>query len=189
MSCSSTSARPSGPETSCFTRTKQRAPLRPCLTVTSWTVEVRLIVCIDAQRLVEGEAAAGPHAAGQRHGGQEAASGGVAVGCQQRLPGGGEEVEPVPERRQRITGPRRRIVTVERRGQRGDREARDGIGQRLLPADPRSQVIDVQLRSCQQLPGGVPRPRRAVAGHIRAQAGVGGGVEQSFDLGGASCAR
>ncbi len=71
--------------------------------------------CIDAKRLVEGEAAASPHAAGQRHGGQEATSGRVAVGSQQRLPGSGEEVEPVPQRRQRITGLRRRIVAVERR--------------------------------------------------------------------------
>ena len=71
---------------------------------------------VDTQRLVERETAAGPHPAWQRHGGQEAASRRVAVGSQNGLPSRGEEIEPVPERRQSIVGTRRGIVAVKRRG-------------------------------------------------------------------------
>ena len=55
------------------------------------------------------------HPAGQWHGGKKAAPFGVAVGAQFGLPGHGEEVEPMPERRKRISDSRKWIVPVERR--------------------------------------------------------------------------
>ncbi len=91
---------------------------------------------VNAQRLVEDEAAAGPHAARQRHRGQEAASRGMTILAQDRLPSGGQEVEPVPEGRERIAGLWRRVVTVECRRQCGHRKPRDLIMEGFLLADP-----------------------------------------------------
>ena len=54
----------------------------------------------DADRRVKFELAAGPHAPRQRHRRQEPAAPGVAVGTDLALPVQGQEVEPVPQRRQ-----------------------------------------------------------------------------------------
>src|SRR6516225_10120134 len=97
----------------------------------------------DVQRAMEFEAGARPHAARQRDGRQQAAALGMSVGCEFRLAHGGQEVKPMPERRQFIAWPRLRIIAVERGGERGARDRRDQVLCDFFAADPRSQMLDV----------------------------------------------
>lgn len=79
----------------------------------------------DAQRLVEPQAAAGPHAARQRHRRQEAAAAGMAIGTDLGLPVQRQEIEPVPERCNGIAANGRRVIVVERRRECLDGKRRD----------------------------------------------------------------
>jgi hypothetical protein len=67
----------------------------------------------DAEGVVELEAAAGPHAARKRNGGQKTAAFGVAVGTQFGLARMGQEIQPVPQGRERVTWLWGRVVAVE----------------------------------------------------------------------------
>jgi hypothetical protein len=66
----------------------------------------------------------------------------MSVLCEFRLAHGGQEVKPVPKRRQFIAWPRLRIIAVERSGERRDRDRGDHILGGFLAADPRSQMVN-----------------------------------------------
>src|SRR5215831_10504568 len=87
-----------------------------------------------------------PHAPRQRHGRQEAAAPGVSVETDLRLAVCGNEVQPVPERRQRVAAVRRGIVAIERRGKKRHGPRVDDVSARLGPADPALELFGVELR-------------------------------------------
>ncbi len=55
------------------------------------------------------------------------------------------EIQPVRQRRQRITGVRRRIVSVERRRKRGERGSGDVIDPLLFAPDPLLPAIEFSV--------------------------------------------
>ncbi len=107
--------------TSWRTFTNTSLPVRPSLLVTAVDGRAALDRVADADRRAELELAAGPHAPRQRHRRQEAAALGVAVGADLALPVHRQEVQPVPQRRQRRARGHAAGRMVERRGQRDHR--------------------------------------------------------------------
>ena len=73
----------------------------------------------------------------------------VPVFCQLGGPVQLVAVDPLPQRRQRLPF-RRRVVAIERRGQRGRGERSDHIVDGFLPSDPSLERRDVE-RHCQPL--------------------------------------
>ena len=139
MSCSSVSATPCALPTSCRTSTNTRSPVRPALCVTDHA-RGALAPC-------RRPAAARGTAAGRRPtcGAAAAPAAGsrrarMAVGADLALPRAGQEVEPVPQRRQLGAGGRRRVVAVQRGRQVAHRRGGDLVVQRLAAAFPAAQL-------------------------------------------------
>jgi hypothetical protein len=101
----------------------------------------------DPDRAAEGEPATGPHPPRQLDRGQEAAATGVPVRADLGLLVHGQEVEPVPQRRQRRAGGRRCGRVVQGGGQGADGCRGDGVDCRLGATDPGRQVDVLELHS------------------------------------------
>ena len=116
-------------------------------------------VVTDAQRAAEVEPTTGPHPARQRNRREEPTALGMPVGPEFGLPVHRQEVEPVPEGRQRGAGRDGLDRVVQRRVQRGDRGRCHDVGRRLRAPDPRRQVdlVASPVRRHGRLP-----PRRVV---------------------------
>src|SRR6266446_1982125 len=100
-----------------------------------------------AQRPVELQLAAGPHAPGQRYRGQEPAAPGVAVRADFGLAVQRQEIEPVPQRWQRGARLRSHRLAVQGRRKRRIRHGGDDIVHRFSASDPVFQVHQVFARS------------------------------------------
>ena len=109
-------------------------------------VDVRSIASPTLERRSELETSAGPHPPRQRHRRQEAAALRMTVGpelvgrCER------QEVEPMPQRRNRAPVDGRRVIAVERGREGGQRDRRNAIRATFGPADP--------LREIRRLDGG-----------------------------------
>ena len=104
----------------------------------------RIASCLlaDPERPVEHEAAARPHASRQFDRRQEAAAHRMAIATDFGLPRQWNEVQPVPERGQRVSGARCGGM-VERCRERRGRRPRDQIVLRLRSSDPRKKGFDI----------------------------------------------
>src|SRR5206468_6037113 len=88
------------------------------------------------------ELTAGPHAPRQRHRRQEAAALRVAVSADFVLPVQRQEVQPMPQRRQRGAVLDRHRRVVERGIERLHRRGADPVAHRLAAADPGLPIVD-----------------------------------------------
>src|SRR5881394_286668 len=86
--------------------------------------------------MIKLEAASGPHAPRQRYWGQKSPAPPVTIGTQLRLPMSVQEIQPVPQRRQRVSRLRLRILAIQRRRQRRDRSRRHNVGSRFSFPNP-----------------------------------------------------
>ena len=96
------------------------------------------------QRAMKLKPSAGPHPARQRHGRKKAASLGMAVRREFRLPMERQKVQPMPKRRKRVTLLRSGVVTIESRGQSCDRSRAHQVRAFLCPANPFLKCFEVQ---------------------------------------------
>src|SRR6267143_1283292 len=100
-----------------------------------------------AQRPVELQLAAGPHAPGQRYRGQEPAAPGVAVRADFGLAVQRQEIQPMPQRRQGRARLRSCRFAVQGRRERRIRHGGDDVVHRFSAADPVFQVHGAFARS------------------------------------------
>jgi hypothetical protein len=98
------------------------------------------------QLAVEGDAAAGPHPAWQRHRRQEASPFRMAVRPQRGCRRGGLRQAEMDQPRRRVAGPGRRARQVQRGLELADEVGGDDILRRILAADPAAQMVDVEPR-------------------------------------------
>src|SRR5882672_8079591 len=111
----------------------------------------------DEERARKLDAAPGPHAPRQGDGRHELALESVAVGTGFGLAIGGEEIQPMGERRRRIAVARRGIVAIEKRGKRDERCCGHDIATRLGTADPLGEPRELEIvLHCVLPPPGVP---------------------------------
>src|ERR1700722_1210733 len=88
--------------------------------------------------MAEFEAAAGPHTARQRYGRKETSALRMAVGSQFRPFVNWEEIEPMPQGRQRVA---RRCIESGRQG--GDRDWRYRVGDGFSSSDPFLEIQEI----------------------------------------------
>jgi hypothetical protein len=81
---------------------------------------------------------------GNGTGGRKAAASRVPVGADLRLPVQGQEIQPMPERRERIAEPRRRVVAIERGREGGHRRRRDRVVGDLPASLPGRELVAVE---------------------------------------------
>src|SRR5258706_1588429 len=99
----------------------------------------------DDERAPELDAAPGPHAPRQGDRRQGLALPPMAVGTSFGLAIGGQEIQPMRERRGGIAFARRGIVAVEQRGKRGERRRGHDVATRLGAADPLRELRELSL--------------------------------------------